>query len=169
MRPEADVYAYVQDLEKHLQLTLFGGGMADPEGAVLLVRGALADGDRDRAAALARQTQRLAMITPGDPDMTAAADHARGLTEQDPAALQRAAGRYTAARARPARWRTPGTPGPGTAIGAGPRPCSARPMPCTKSSATTRTWPGYGPACGPRAPGSATGPTRTARPSAGTA
>jgi hypothetical protein len=79
MRPEADVYAYVQDREKHLQLTLFGGGVADPEGAVLLVRGALADGDRDRAAALARQTQQLAMITPGDPDMTAAADHARGL------------------------------------------------------------------------------------------
>ena len=74
--------------------------MADPEGAVLLVRGALADGDRDRAAALARQTQRLAMIMPGDPDMTAAADHARGLTEQDPAALQRAAGRCTGARAR---------------------------------------------------------------------
>jgi DNA-binding CsgD family transcriptional regulator len=97
VRPEADVYAYVQDLEKHLQLTLFGGGMADPEGAVLLVRGALADGDRDRAAALARQTQRLALITPGDADMVAAADHARGLTEQDPAALQRAAGRYTAA------------------------------------------------------------------------
>ena len=99
MRPEADVHAYVQDLEKHLQLRLFGGGMADPEGAVLLVRGALADGDRDRdrAAALARQTQRLALITPGDADMVAAADHARGLTEQDPAALQRAAGRYTAA------------------------------------------------------------------------
>jgi DNA-binding CsgD family transcriptional regulator len=100
MGPEAGVHAYVQDLEKHLQLTLFGGGVADPEGAVLLVRGALAGGDRDRAAALARQTQRLAMLTPGDPDMTAAADHARGLTEQDPAALQRAAGRYTAARAR---------------------------------------------------------------------
>jgi DNA-binding CsgD family transcriptional regulator len=100
MGPEAGVHAYVQDLEKHLQLTLFGGGVADPEGAVLLVRGALAGGDRDRAAALARQTQRLAMITPDDPDMTAAADHARGLTEQDPAALQRAAGRYTAARAR---------------------------------------------------------------------
>jgi len=100
MRPEADVYAYVQDLEEHLQQALFGGGVADPEGAVLLVRGALAGGDRDRAATLARQTQRLAMITPGDPDMTAAADHARGLTEQDPAALQRAAGRYTAARAR---------------------------------------------------------------------
>ena len=100
MRPEADVYAYVQDLEKHLQLTLFGGGMADPQGAVLLVRGALADGDRDRAAALARQTQRLALITPGNADTAAAADHARGLTEQDPAALQRAAGRYTAARDR---------------------------------------------------------------------
>jgi DNA-binding CsgD family transcriptional regulator len=100
MRPEADVYAYVQDLERHLQLTLFGGGMADPEGAVLLVRGALADGDRDRAAALASQTQRLATTTPGDPDVAAAAAHARGLTEQDPAALQRAAGRYTAARAR---------------------------------------------------------------------
>jgi hypothetical protein len=56
MRPEVDVRTYVQDLEKHLQLTLFDGGMADPEGAVLLVRGALADGDRDRAAALASQT-----------------------------------------------------------------------------------------------------------------
>jgi hypothetical protein len=32
----------------------------------------------------AEQTQRLAMITPGDPDMAAAADHARGLIEQDP-------------------------------------------------------------------------------------
>ena len=100
MRPEVDVYAYVQDLEKHLQLTLFGGRVADPEGAVLLVRGALADGDRDRAAALARQTQRLAMIMPGDSDMTAAAEHARALVEQDPAALRRAAGRYAAARAR---------------------------------------------------------------------
>jgi DNA-binding CsgD family transcriptional regulator len=97
MRPDADVYAYVQDLEKHLQLTLFGGGMADPEGAVLLVRGALANGDRDRAAALASQTQQLALLTPGDGDMTAAAEHARALTDQDPAALQRAAGRYTAA------------------------------------------------------------------------
>ena len=65
MRPEAEVRGYVQDLEKHLRLTLFGGGIADPEGAVLLVRGALADGDRDRAAALARQTQQLATTTPG--------------------------------------------------------------------------------------------------------
>jgi DNA-binding CsgD family transcriptional regulator len=100
MRPEVDIHAYVQDLEKHLQLTLFGGGVSDPEGAVLLVRGALADGDRDRAAALARSTQRLAMIMPGDPDMTAAAEHARGLIEQDLAALKRVAGRYATARAR---------------------------------------------------------------------
>ena len=33
MRPEADVYSYVQDLEKHLQMTLFGG-MAEPEWAL---------------------------------------------------------------------------------------------------------------------------------------
>jgi hypothetical protein len=29
-------------------LTLFGGRIADPEGAVLLVRGALAEGDAER-------------------------------------------------------------------------------------------------------------------------
>jgi DNA-binding CsgD family transcriptional regulator len=100
MRPEANVYAYVQDLEKHLQLTLFGRGVADPEGAVLLVRGALADGDRARAVALAEQTRRLAASTPGRPDMAAAADQARGLIEQDPAALQRVAQSYATARAR---------------------------------------------------------------------
>src|ERR1700761_4846801 len=100
MRPEVDVYTYVQDLEKHLQLTLFGGRVADPEGAVLLVRGALADGDRDRAASLASQTQRLATTTPGNPDVAAAAHHARGLIDQDPAVLHQAAGRHAAARAR---------------------------------------------------------------------
>ena len=84
MHVELDVHSYVQDLEKHLQLTLFGGGMADPEGAVLLVRGALAGGDQARAVAVAQKTQRLALITPGDPDMAAAADHARGLIDQDP-------------------------------------------------------------------------------------
>src|ERR1700744_5960441 len=100
MRPEVDIRAYVQDLEKHLQLTLFGRGMADPEGAVLLVRGALADGDRDRAASLASQTQRLATTAPGNPDVAAAADHARGLIDQDPAVLHQAAGRYATALAR---------------------------------------------------------------------
>jgi DNA-binding CsgD family transcriptional regulator len=94
MQPEADVNAYVQDLEKHLQLTLFGGGLADPEGAVLLVRGALADGDRTRAVALAEQTRRLAAST------AAAAEHARGLIDQDPTALKRAAESYSTALAQ---------------------------------------------------------------------
>jgi DNA-binding CsgD family transcriptional regulator len=94
MRAEADVHAYVQDLEKHLQLTLFGGGVADPEGAVLLVRAALADGDRARAVALAEQTRRVAAGT------AAAAEHARGLIDQDPAALSRAAESYPTARAQ---------------------------------------------------------------------
>jgi DNA-binding CsgD family transcriptional regulator len=94
MRCEADVHAYVQDLEKHLQLTLFGGGVTDPEGAVLLVRGALADSDRARAVALAEQAQRLAACT------AAAAEHARGLIDQDPAALGRAAESYPTPRAR---------------------------------------------------------------------
>ena len=100
MNVEPEVHSYVQDLERHLRLTLFGGGMADPEGAVLLVRGALAGGDQARAVALAKQTARLAAITPGDPDMAAAADHARGLIDQDPAALRRAAGTYAAAWAQ---------------------------------------------------------------------
>ena len=58
MNSEVDVHAYVQDLEKHLQLTLFGGRIADPEGAVLLVRGALAEGDSERAENLADATRR---------------------------------------------------------------------------------------------------------------
>ena len=100
MNVELDVHSYVQDLEKHLQLTLFGSGIADPEGTVLLVRGALADGDPARAAELADQTRRLAMITPGQPDMATAADHARGLIDQDPVVLQRAAQRYGTALGR---------------------------------------------------------------------
>src|ERR1700760_1013978 len=73
MNSEVDVHAYVQDLEKHLQLTLFGGRVADPEGAVLLVRGALAEGDSERAENLADATRRLAATTPGHPDMAGAA------------------------------------------------------------------------------------------------
>jgi DNA-binding CsgD family transcriptional regulator len=94
MRTEINADAYVEDLENHLRLTLFGGGTADPEGAVLLVRGALAGGDRLKAAELACQTQRLAAGTLGDRDMSAAAEHARGLVEEDAAALEHAAGRY---------------------------------------------------------------------------
>ena len=99
-RTELDVRSYVHDLEKHLQLTLFGGRVADPEGAVLLVRGALADGDQPKAVRLAEATQELATSQPGDPDMAAAADHAHGLVEQDPPILEQAASRYSAALAR---------------------------------------------------------------------
>jgi len=100
MNSEVDVHAYVQDLEKHLQLTLFGGRVADPEGAVLLVRGALAEGDSERAENLADATRRLAATTPDHPDMAAAADHARGLVDQDAALLERVAVRYSATGAR---------------------------------------------------------------------
>ena len=100
MNTEIDVHAYVQDLEKHLQLTLFGGRVADPEGAVLLVRGALAEGDSERAENLADATRRLAATTPDHPDMAAAADHARGLVDQDAALLERVAVRYSATGAR---------------------------------------------------------------------
>jgi DNA-binding CsgD family transcriptional regulator len=100
MRTEIDVHSYVQDLEKHLQLTLFGGRTADPQGAVLLVRGALAHGDESRAASLAEETQRLAMTTPGNQDMAAAAAHARGLVERSPATLEDAAASYSAELAR---------------------------------------------------------------------
>ncbi len=100
MNLEFDVHAYVQDLEKHLQLTLFDGRIADPEGAVLLVRGALAAGDSERAANMADATRRLAATVPGLPDMVAAADHARGLVEQDAALLERVAARYSATSAR---------------------------------------------------------------------
>jgi DNA-binding NarL/FixJ family response regulator len=100
MHTELDVHAYVHDLERHLQLTLFGGRIADPDGAVLLVRGALADGDRTKAGRLAEATRQLASNQPGDRDMAAAADHVRGLVEQNPPVLERAAGHYSAALAR---------------------------------------------------------------------
>jgi DNA-binding CsgD family transcriptional regulator len=96
MRTEIDVHTYVQDLEKHLQLNLFDGQMADPEGAVLLVRGALANGDEPRAARLAEATQRLAMTTPGNRDIAAAAAHTRGLVERSPGTLEEAAASYSA-------------------------------------------------------------------------
>lgn len=100
MNSQAEVHAYVQDLEKHLQLALFVGRVADPEGAVLLVRGALAEGDCERAENLADATRRLAATTPGHLDMAAAADHARGLVEHDAALLERVAVRYSATGAR---------------------------------------------------------------------
>jgi DNA-binding CsgD family transcriptional regulator len=87
---------YVRDLEEHLQLSLFGDSAGDPEAAVLLVRGALASGDRARAVNLAEETRRLAETNPADADLAAAAAHADGLVRQDPTALEQAAARYRA-------------------------------------------------------------------------
>jgi DNA-binding CsgD family transcriptional regulator len=100
MRTELGGQAYVQDLEDHLQLNLFGSGAADPESAVLLVRGALARGDQARAGDLAEETAKLAAGNPGDIDLAAAAVHAAGLVGRDPAALDQAAGWYFAPLAR---------------------------------------------------------------------
>jgi DNA-binding CsgD family transcriptional regulator len=97
---ELNLQTYTQDLERHLQRTLFGAQVADPEGAILLVRGALASGDRPKAAMLVSATRQLAAREVGDAEMAAAADHARGLIEQDPHILDQAAGQYTAGQAR---------------------------------------------------------------------
>jgi DNA-binding CsgD family transcriptional regulator len=99
---ELDTQTYVQDLEKYLQRALFDRDLADPGGAVLLIRGALASGHPARAAGLADATQRLAATKPNDADLAVAALHARALAGQDPAALEDVAGRYPAAMARAA-------------------------------------------------------------------
>ena len=97
--PGAQVY--VDDLEEHLCLALFHGSTpAASEAAVLLVRVALAGGDRARAAQLAQATQRLTADKPLDPDMEAAALHVRGLVERDSVILERAALGYHAPQAR---------------------------------------------------------------------
>jgi DNA-binding CsgD family transcriptional regulator len=100
MQLDLDVHAYVHDLEQHLQVALFDGAVADPEGAVLLVRGALARGDRPEAVRLADATHRLATLKRDDVDMAAAARHTRGLIEQDPAVLEEAVTRYSPGLAR---------------------------------------------------------------------
>jgi DNA-binding CsgD family transcriptional regulator len=97
---ELDMQTYAHDLERHLQRTMFGGRIADPEGAILLIRGALASGDMPKAVTLATATRRLAAGQPGDTEMAAAAEHARGLIEQNPHFLDHAAGRYRADHAR---------------------------------------------------------------------
>jgi DNA-binding CsgD family transcriptional regulator len=100
IRVEQDLRAYVHYLEEHLKLSVFSRGAADPEAAVLLVRGALAADDRPRAAELAAATEQLAAALPGQGDMAAAGAHARGLIEQDPAALEWAARRYSSVLGR---------------------------------------------------------------------
>ncbi|HEY1640554.1 MAG TPA: LuxR C-terminal-related transcriptional regulator [Streptosporangiaceae bacterium] len=88
--------AYIHDLEEHLRLAVFGQASTTTcESAVLLVRGALARGDRAQAADVARATQSLAADRPGNPNMTAAAAHVSGLLQRDSAALDRAARTYS--------------------------------------------------------------------------
>jgi DNA-binding CsgD family transcriptional regulator len=95
--------AYADDLEEQLRMAVFeGSGPDSPAAAVLLVRVALADGDRPRAAKLALATESLAAGKPAASDFPAAADHVRGLLDRDAAALERAATAYSCPRARAA-------------------------------------------------------------------
>lgn len=93
-RTQLELHTYVHQLEEHLRLAVFGGDAADPESAVLLVRGALAADDPAKAAELAAATERLVAVSPGAGDMGAAGAHVRGLVEQDPATLEWAAVTY---------------------------------------------------------------------------
>jgi DNA-binding CsgD family transcriptional regulator len=87
--------AYVHDLEEQLRLMLFGSeATADAKAAVLLVRGALARGDRAKAAQLAESTARLAHRRSRDSTVAAAAAHVHGLVQRDPVLLEEVAGRY---------------------------------------------------------------------------
>ncbi len=121
-----DTQVYVRELEEQLRLMLFGGardsesgapgsgapdaraaesdapdaGAPDAEAAVLLVRGALAEGNRSKAVWLLKSTQQLAAAKPGQRDMAAAAAHVRGLVDRDPACLEQAASTYSAPLAR---------------------------------------------------------------------
>jgi DNA-binding CsgD family transcriptional regulator len=94
-----DERTYIHDLEESLQLILFSGDGAST-GVVVLVRGALASGDRARAERLVPAVQRLAEARPGEGDMRAAAAHVRGLVNRDSALLDHAASEYSAPLAR---------------------------------------------------------------------
>ena len=75
-------------------------GSPDAGAAVLLVRGALAEGDHSKAVWLASSTQQLAAAQPDQRDLAAAAAHVRGLVDRDPACLERAASTYSTPLAR---------------------------------------------------------------------
>lgn len=88
--------AYIRDLEEQLRLAVFErSGATSSESVVLLVRVALAGGDRARAAQLAWAAQRLAREEPESADIAAAATHVRGLVERDSDTLERAAAAYS--------------------------------------------------------------------------
>jgi DNA-binding CsgD family transcriptional regulator len=92
-RTEVELHAYVHQLEDHLRRAVFGDA-PDPESAVLLVRGALAADDEARATDLAEATEKLIPDGLAAGDTAAAAAHVRGLVDQDPTALERAAVTY---------------------------------------------------------------------------
>jgi DNA-binding CsgD family transcriptional regulator len=101
MGTEAGTRIYIRDLEQHLMRAVFDGvSPICSDAAVLLVRGALAGGDRSRAASLAQATQGLADDKPNNCDMVAAAEHVRGLVDRDSATLERAASEYASPTAR---------------------------------------------------------------------
>jgi DNA-binding CsgD family transcriptional regulator len=78
-----DVYA---DLGAHKRLLV-----EEPASAAWLVRTALCVGERDHAASVVSQIERLAAENRGFASVTAAAKHARGLLDRDPLVLEQAA------------------------------------------------------------------------------
>jgi DNA-binding CsgD family transcriptional regulator len=93
--------AYVHELEDHLRAMLFGPpAAAVASSAVLLVRGALAQGDQARAAELADSTEWMAAGHRADETVKVAALHVRGLLARDPSLLDDVADRYEVLTAR---------------------------------------------------------------------
>jgi len=92
----ADTLARLCDeLPEHCQALI-----GDPATAAWLVRTALALDDRPRAEAVVAAAERLARDNPGLRATVAAAAHARGLLDEDPKALERAATEHADAWAR---------------------------------------------------------------------
>ncbi|HXT90084.1 MAG TPA: helix-turn-helix transcriptional regulator, partial [Trebonia sp.] len=84
-----DIRRFCTDLDAHPGLLL-----GDPATAPWLTRTALAAGDGELAARIARAAVALAADNPGHPAIDAAAAHSLGLAEQDSARLAEAAERH---------------------------------------------------------------------------
>jgi DNA-binding CsgD family transcriptional regulator len=114
--PSVDIYARPETTLAHVQIGEAGDGPAgtigylrhlcadlparpglllgDPATPAWLVRTALATGEDDLAARVARTAQNLVDANPGFPALTAAAAHSQGLFDQDPVRLIQAAGQH---------------------------------------------------------------------------
>ena len=101
--------------------------------------------------------------------MAVAADHARGLIHQDAALLEQVVGRYTTARARATALEDAGRAQAGQGSQDSAVALLNQAYALYEELARPRARPGSGPGCARWAPGCATGPIRTGRPSAGTA